>query len=52
MDRTACTDPQSLYCTTDTLLGLWAVRTLQSIIPCTEQLYLYSSFGQNGIHKS
>ena len=42
MDRAACTETQCLYSRAIPLLPLWAVRTVQSLSPCTVELYLYS----------
>jgi len=42
MGRTACTEPQCLYCTAIPLLPLWAVQPVQRLSACTVQLYLYS----------
>jgi len=41
VDRTACTEPQCLYSTTETLLTLWTVRTVQIHSASTVQLNLY-----------
>ena len=43
--RTACIDPQCLNNTAIPLLPLLALRALQTLIPCTVQLYLYSTYG-------
>jgi len=50
MGRTACTDPQCLYSTAITLLPLWAVQSVQSLIACTVQLYLYSLYGPYSLY--
>ena len=52
MDRTACTEPQCLYCTAIPLLPLWAVRPVQSLSACTVQLYLYSPYGPYSMYST
>ena len=52
MGRTACTEPQFLYSTAIPLLSLWAVRSEQSLSPCTVELYLYSTYGLYGLHRA
>jgi len=52
MDRTACTEPQCLYNKAIPLLPLWAVRPVQSLSPCTVELYLYSPYGPYGLYRA
>ena len=50
--RTAYTDPQCLYNTAIPLLPLWAVRDIQSLSTCKEQLYLYFPYGPYGLYRA
>ena len=50
MGRAACTETQCLYSTTILLLPLLAVRSVQSLSACTEQLYLYSPYWPYGLY--
>ena len=52
MGRTACTEPQCLYSTAIPLLPLWTVQPVQSLSPCTVQLYLYSPYGPYGLYRA
>ena len=50
--RTVSTEPQCLYSTSIPLLPLWAVRPIQSLSPCTVQLYLYSPYRPYGLYRA
>jgi len=52
MGRTACTEPQCLHSRVIPQLPLWAVQSEQSLSACTEQLYLYSSYGPYGLYRA
>jgi len=52
MDRTAFTEPQSLYNRAIPLHPLWAVRPVQSLSACTVELYLYSPYGPYGLYRA
>ena len=51
MGRTACTEPQCLYCTPIHLLPLWAIQSVQSLSACTVQLNLYSPYGPSSLYR-
>ena len=47
-----CTEPQCLYSIAIPLLPLRAVRSLQRLGACTEELYLYSPYGRYGLYRA
>ena len=52
MGPKACTVSQYLYRTGILLQPLWTVRPVQSLNPCTLQLYLYSHYGPYGLYRA
>jgi hypothetical protein len=52
MGRTACTEPQCLYCIAIPLLPLWTVRPVQSLSACGVELYFYSPYEPYGLYRA
>ena len=52
MGHTACTEPHCLYSTALPLFPLWTVQPVQSLSPCTVQVYHYSPYGPYGLYRA